>query len=217
MKRTVQNKKRSYSDGERRRLTQGSLERMHLPSRFWNVMFDRITNEGECRKMIETYVRKIGKAMLKGYGMVLWGANGVGKTAAAAYILKEARRRGKTGLFITVSQYIRDSMEKSRFDESFTMDQRARSVNMLVLDDLGKEFRNSTVPKHTIEGMLEDLLRERSSNLRSTIITSNLSPKQLTEAYGCSFYEVIRETSPLVQMLGLSHRDTGKDDLVQFF
>jgi len=200
----------------RRRLTRKSLERMCLPQRFWHAEFARIT-EGEHKVAIEKYIAKIKEALDKGFGMVLWGGNGVGKTAVAALCLKEARRRGSTGMFITANQYLSDTISRAQFNDAHSVQQRCKLVDLLVLDDLGKETVDFSRGKDTSEAMLEDLIRYRSANMRSTIITMNLSPEKMEKRYGKSFARVMQESNPVIEMVGPSQRETEKKELVRFF
>jgi len=189
---------------------------MRLPRRFWEADFARIT-EGDHRAAIGKYVAKIEIALRKGFGMVLWGSNGTGKTAAAAVCLKEARRRGASCLFITANQFIADTIGRVAFNDAHTVHQRAKMVDLLVLDDLGKETCAFDAGRDTVESMFEDLLRHRSANMKSTIITMNLAPDKLEERYGKSFTRVMQESNPFVKMVGPSQREAGKEELVKFF
>jgi DNA replication protein DnaC len=189
---------------------------MRLPRRFWEADFARIS-EGDHKLAIGKYVAKIVVALKKGFGMVLWGQNGTGKTAAAAVCLKEARRRGVSCLFITANQFITDTISRAPFNDAHTVHQRAKMVDLLVLDDLGKETYAHDMSKDTVESMFEDLLRHRSANMRSTIITMNLGPSKLEEKYGKSFTRVMQESNPFVEMVGPSQREAGKEELVKFF
>lgn len=201
----------------RRMLTGSSLKRMRLPKRFWSAEFARIT-DGKHKDAIAHYFRGIAEAVSKGYGMILWGKNDTGKTGAAAVCLKEARRQGFTGLFITANQYISDVVGSAVFNDAQTVKQRCMSVGLLVLDDLGKEQANAAISGVNVARMFEDLLRHRSANLKSTIITTNLNGIEgLEERYGKSFTGLVRECAPFVEMVGPSQRERGREDLVRFF
>jgi len=209
---------RSPTSGGRRprRLTPRALERMRLPRRFWDASFKRIS-EGVHKEAIERFARKIVPALKKGYGMILWGNNGVGKTAAAAACLKQARLHGATGMFITTNQFIMDTIARTPFDDAHSVHQRAKSVDLLVIDDLGKESVDLSASKDTVEAMLEDLLRSRSAEMKSTIITSNLAPETMEAKFGQSLMRVMQEANPLIEMRGPSKRNEGQRELVRFF
>jgi DNA replication protein DnaC len=205
-----------FSKSKRRVLTRKNLERMRLPRRFYKVRFDSISRGEHCF-CIESYLTQIGDALKKGFGMVIWGANAVGKTSVAALCLKESRRIGKSGLFITANQYIADSIGHVVFDDAHNVKERCLLVDLLVLDDLGKESANSAVGGVNTARMFEDLLRERSASMRSTIVTMNISPKKLEDRYGKSFAGLLSESTPFVEMVGPSQRKSAREDLKEFF
>jgi len=199
-----------------RKLTRRSLERMWLPRRFWEANFERIS-EGGHKAVLESYLRGIERALSKGFGMILWGNNGVGKTAAAALCLKQARRWGATGLFLTANQYVGAVMSRRAFDDAQTVEQRARSVDLLVFDDVGKEAMHKDLLHDGVVAILEDLLRSRSSNMKSTILTMNIDMGRMEERYGKSFSRLMQESAVMVEMVGPSQRERGKEELAEFF
>lgn len=205
---------------QRRRLTRRDMERMMLPSKFWKTVFRRIPerNRGE----LEKYIRGLGnlcdpgEAMKNGFGIVIWGDNDGGKTSAATVVLKEARRRGFTGLFIGALNYRSGVIERVPFDEDCTLKERCSTVDMLVLDDLGKET-SGLKSSGGSERIFEDLIRDRCNNLRPTIITTNIDPHRiLEEKYSKSFARLMSESFVMMKMVGPSQREIEKKNLVSF-
>jgi len=206
---------------QRRLLKKNDLERMRLPYRFWESKFDRIS-EGSTKEMIRKFINGMGhvlkpeKSMATGFGIILWGDNDGGKTSAAAVIAKESRRRGFSTLFVRSTQYRTAVMEKEMFNESTTLQKRCESVDLLVVDDFGKEGSNSKSDGGS-ERMFEDLLRERTSNKRSTIITMNADPDLLDGRYEKSVQRLLSEAFVILKLAGISQRDIEKQQLIEFF
>jgi DNA replication protein DnaC len=193
------------------------LERMRLPKSFWFSLFNEIS-DGEAKESIRSFLRKIDEALGKGYGLVIYGPNGVGKTSSAAVILKAARIRGYTGLFGTAAQFISDIMDKTIFNEVSTIAQRAREVDLLVIDDLCKE--PSGQHKSGVlatERMIENLIRDRSGDLKSTIVTMNPNPNMALESrYGLSLTKLIGQNFIPIFLNGPCKRDEEQKKLQLF-
>ena len=181
-------------------ITPQVMKYMGIGERFYSVKFDTIQC-GDHVEYLRRYYNRIYTACRDGWGLVLTGRNGVGKTGAAIVMLKQARRVGFTGLFISTSFYLSSIIDKRLFYESQTVQDRAENVDMLVLDDFGKESIK------TGDGAwggrsIEDLLRFRNLNRRSTIITTNGKLEIWGAFFGKSFVSLIDETFLGITMIG---------------
>lgn len=201
--------------GHRMRLTQAHIERMKIPRRFWAVTFDQITEA--IRPKIDTYLRQLDDKLDRGEGLLLWGSNGVGKTSAAVLVALEVRRRGASVLFITAEGLRQAVLERELFDDDQTVIERARAVDFLVLDDLGKEHPGET---GFTERLFENLFRERSAAQRTTFVTTNLpmrpegeQARALINTYIPSMLEVMKETLHPIRYIGDNLRDAVRADM----
>jgi len=163
----------------RRKLNKDDLFRMRLPKRYWKATLDRISDfcdkeeEISAREIIRQYVSRLEKMRSRGLGIVLWGENGTGKTGIAAVVAKEYRRRFNTVLFVEAADLKGLVAGREYFDETETFWQRARTVDVLVLDDLGKGVKDS---KEFGERLIDELIRTRNANQLVTIVTTNAIP-----------------------------------------
>jgi DNA replication protein DnaC len=159
----------------RREIDRGDLERMKVPPRYWGSTFSRLTCNGgdeSLRSIVGKYIRNMTEMRRAGAGFIFWGKNGTGKSCASVVVAKEYRRRGNTVLFMEASDLKRMVIDKEYFDEEETFWDRARGVDVLVIDDFGKGVMDSTGFGATI---FDELIRARNSRKLVTIITSNLS------------------------------------------
>ena len=207
---------------KRRKLTERDLVYMKLPAKFWTANFDRI-NEGDAKDVTSRYVFGLGHKfdpgtiMSKGYSLLLWGDNSRGKTSIAAVILKEARRRGFTCLFMFATDYRKFVIEREMFSDSHTYEQWAREVDMLVLDDFSKESGDEATGGGS-ERMYDDLLRHRYANLKPTIITTNGSAQRdIASRYGQSLVRLMEDSYVAVKVIGASQREVEQQKLIEFF
>lgn len=136
--------------------------------------------------------------------LLLCGANRVGKSTAAAAVLKLAREPSwiydddgsvlatwryspRTGMFLSA---VLLSDDASWSDVGRARWEKARTVRWLVVDDLGTENAN---PKSSWMPDLQDLLVLRHANGLRTVLTSNLSAKALAVRYGQRVWSRIHE------------------------
>ena len=203
----------------RRPLERADLVRMNLPERFWKAKFSELSDEQNCDgdclcSVVGGYLENFDKVMSEGHGLLLWGDNGVGKTSAAALLAMEVRRRGKSVLFITSSEYVESVVSKYRFDEFTTIAERAKNVDLLVIDDFGKEYRDK---RGWTDRMFEDLLRHRSARLRPVILTMNVTMDRLyaeCEKSGQeSLFQLLREIVLPVEVVGPDRREEKQREL----
>lgn len=203
-----------------RALTTEDLHLIRLPERYWHSSYDLIS-EGKPKKIVAEYMRKVHEVMSRGYGLLFWGDNGTGKTGAASVIAKHVRRFGYTVLFIRAADLLRGDVNRTFFDATRTQTvyQRACSVDLLVIDDMGKEHHPDTgYAAGYAASLLEDLIRDRSSRLRSIIATTNIDPKRLAgqkdeSIYGKSMGQILKSSVLPIQMNGIDHRQEEKSEL----
>lgn len=106
--------------------------------------------------------------------VVLRGRAGTGKSHLAFAMVKAlSETNGKKALFVNVPTLMDKAMDNNFEKKNFYIDQLS-SVDYLVLDDLGKEYKSNVGRL-----MIYTILNARSN----TIITTNLSDRELTAHY----------------------------------
>lgn len=178
---------------EPRELTRRDYEAMRLPKKYWHRDFDDIIGEFKDKRgknpakgMVQKAIHNLRHMYENGLGYYIWGQNGVGKTTSGGVLLKEFKRRGQTCLFLKSEQVRTSTFEDSKFNEDYTLWEWANRVGVLLIDDIGKEYRKDDTNSYS-DSKLFDLIRERVSNNRSTFITGNPSPDTLRKMYTKSF------------------------------
>jgi len=164
---------------KRRKIKIKDMERMNVPSLHWKTKVKHVpaSVNGE----VQSLLKKIDIVVEKGIGLLITGATGVGKTAIATLMLKEARAAGHTGYFTTTWE-LRDAMRQNkRFDGEMPIMQRCRTVTVLVLDDLTEEDFDIKFML-TIQD-INALVKHRASKNLITILTSKIPDKQQTMGF----------------------------------
>ena len=152
-----------------------NLGKRQLNSTFENY---KITNKNKnAYENVKKYVDKLIKGTTN-KGLFITGAYGVGKTYLASCIANEIIKNGKSVIFGTLIQlldFIRDSYSNSEVSDKDYLNLYS-SVNLLVIDDLGKEK-----PTEWVLEKLFLIVNNRYNNYLPIVITTNYNRNQLRE------------------------------------
>lgn len=131
----------------------------------------------------EGYARQFPNYPLK--NLLLSGGTGLGKTFLSGCIAREVSRRGYSVVYDTAASVF-DSFDGRRFPRDPEQGRQARedtrrylSCDLMILDDLGSE---QNLP--SARASLYELVNSRLQSGRHTIISSNLSTREIGAEYG---------------------------------
>lgn len=139
----------------------------------------------DCRAKMEqnlSYCRDYAESFTAASpSLFLLGKTGVGKTHVSLAIAKAVAERGYTAAYGSLLNYLR-IIEKEHFGRSENPETDTMQVlintDLLVLDDLGSEFRTSFY-----ESAVYNIINSRINLGLPTIISSNLSTAELQKNY----------------------------------
>ncbi len=130
---------------------------------------------------------KIARAFVKNFGnmydnLLIYGNTGTGKTHLSSAIAKQIIARGFDVLYDS-SQNIISAFEDDKFRSGYSSSYESKSekyleCDLLIIDDLGTEFST----QFTVS-CLYNLINTRQNRGLSTIISTNLSVKELKDRY----------------------------------
>jgi len=185
---------------EQKQLTVMDLKRANVPERFWYVTISSIPKDMPYMSKLLSYYAQMEQLMEKGVGLYLYSDdNQTGKTSIAVALLKRALRLRKTALFEEAGR-LKDGLARNdSFDETFLLDQRVRSVDLLVIDDLGKEYRTTSGYAETT---FENIFRDRIQTLKPIIVTGNMRPKEISSTYSASLAALLKSSLIPLQIMG---------------
>ena len=189
----------------KRKLTIGDVKRANLPERYWDASLRVIPDHLDYKRKIEKYLDNLVGMMDHGIGLYLWSSeNGTGKTSVSALIAKEALRYGKTVFFEESSRLKGMLINKEQFEEGTSIEERMMMVDVLILDDVGKEYRTSS---GYAENVIETLVRARVQKVKTTIMTGNVHPKDMQKIYSEDFSALLKESVVPVHVTGHDFRE----------
>lgn len=183
-------------------LTTAQLERANIPERYWQgISLVHLPAQAPYGKTVKRYFALFDDMLEEGIGLYLWSSeNGTGKTSIAILAGLWALLRGRSVYYFR-SEELREAVVKDReFSEGVTVKDRALTVDFLILDDLGKEYKNSK--SGYTESVIENVIRERIQRKRVTFITSNVKPQGLAQMFGEDIPEVMKEGLVTVHIVG---------------
>lgn len=183
-----------------------SLHDTGLPKGYWNEQPSTFSGDAKALQEVEKYIKDIDSNITNGIGLYLHGKPGVGKTLLAAYIIKAGLARNKNIKFYFFTDVLNVFTESWR-DEN-ARDEVEKNIiksDILVLDDIGKEYKSNT---KLHESILDTVIRNRASQLRPVIITSNYDLLDSREAYGAGIVDLFKESLHIVNVTGESYRAT---------
>ena len=110
--------------------------------------------------------------------LLLYGKTGLGKTHLSLAVAGKAVESGY-GVIYTSAQNLFNKLEKEKFGRSDgNTEETILDCDLLIIDDLGAEFTT----QFTVSA-LYNIINSRELEGKPTIISTNLTPEQLTSAY----------------------------------
>ena len=197
----------------------GILTKSGVPPRYFPHSFDNFSVTDKTAKAYEVATEWAALQDPKDRGFALLGAPGVGKTHLAVAAMRQIallwglQRLSETGAeiyrdpktmfeqnmrFINVPIFMDQLRESIKYSESKARDLWSFALeraSVVVLDDFGKEKATDWVTER-----LYVLIESRYQNMKSTIVTSNLTLDQLDDlGYGASVSR-LQETGRVVRL-----------------
>jgi DNA replication protein DnaC len=167
-------------------------------------------------ELVDDYIEHAEGFTRTGYGLFLFGSKGSGKTLLATLLLKMLLGRGFDGYFTTFPSMIEHHTEGWRNpDEKVWFEQRIVNAGVLVIDDVGRELKNSTASLDIIEAMFDKVIRSRVSGSRPTILTTNFDAKDFTIKYKGNVMSLLAGRNDFYEFVGNDFRKEFQADRIK--
>lgn len=152
------------------------------------------------------YIDRVKNHQAQGDSLVLYGSKGVGKTLLASLVVKSLAYSGVDFHMLTFAEMVdqfAQGWSSTVYKDWFA--KRVRAASLLYVDDLGRERRTGG-GNPMAENMLEEVVRHRVSNMLPTILTTNLTPTDISHGYGDHTYNLLAEVADHIQVAGSNQR-----------
>lgn len=175
-----------------------------IPNEFWELTRDDVVHNVEVfEEVILPYTHKLSTALRRGYGLILTGDNGTGKTFFMYLIADRAITRGFSVYYTTMLDLIENLKRASFADREEAKAIRTRldwylTSDFVMIDELGKEqYKGGDSWSRT---QFERIAKDRSSNSQPVVLASNASLDELEKIYGTTLSSVLEGRYQQVSM-----------------
>lgn len=176
----VEKEKQEEENRKKRERINKILGDSGIEKRFKNRTFENFEVDNENKEAFNNsklYAEKFGAFKETGEGLYFFGNNGTGKTHLAIAIALKLIGEGVPVICMTsirLLQEIRRTYDRNRDVSEYQILATYKEVDLLVIDDLGQE----NITDWGI-AMLYDIINDRYERCLPTIVTTNLSEKDL--------------------------------------
>lgn len=140
----------------------------------------------------------------QGMGLVLHGEMGTGKTSLLTLIQRRLAVEGLDVFHATFSSMI-DMFASSWHDNDAKtwFYRRVKNAGSLSLDDVGREMKGRT---NISEAVADEIIRHRVAAAKPSMVSMNLSLKQLEQSYGPNVFSLLSEASATYEFVAQDMR-----------
>lgn len=161
-----------------------------VPRDFWRTKDEDIEHNREAFDGdVARYCEKLHRARRKGYGLLLMGENGTGKSIFASWVLMRAIEAGYSAYYTTMPDF--DHNLKRGFGDRVLSERLewCLSSDFVAIDELAKEQFKEGDSFSRVQ--LERVLKSRFDNRLPTLLATNATREELAKTYGESIGSIL--------------------------
>lgn len=183
------------------------FQQSRLGRRFRDRTFENFRIDEKNKRVLQIvwrYAERFHQNLEIGKGLIIMGKIGTGKTHLAAAVLHKVISQMRTGILMAVPELLDKIRATYREDApigSETLLEELKKVNLLILDDIGKER-----PTIWARERLYVIINARYENMLPTVYTTNCNEEELRQQIGEAITSRIYETCEPVLLTGSDYR-----------
>ena len=180
-------------------IARAHLDRANIGEDYWACDFNNYLGPSSAADLAKTYLRRLDEMKSQGIGLLFAGPPGPGKTTLAAIVLKYLARANWTCYMISLGDIVEHIQRgwSDKDEDSYELLDRAKKAHFLLIDDIGKEHAGPTGFSATV---FDNLIRYRTQHRLPTILTTNLTEREIRNRYGDAFVSLIRGKCKVVEV-----------------
>lgn len=178
-------------------ITRAHLIASNIPEDYWECDFSNYLGPKDAKDSSKTYLKNLGSMKEEGVGLVFGGPPGPGKTTIAAIIFKYLARAGWKCWMTSLGEIV-ETIQRSwngSDENSSNFLEKCRTVDFLLIDDLGKEHSGPTGFSSTV---FDNLIRYRIQHRLPTFLTTNLNRTGIKSRYGDALLSLVEGKCAIV-------------------
>ena len=190
---------------------QRKQRRANLPIRYQACTWGDLEKRGmpadiqENYEVIKNYAIHFKDAQKTGSGLVLAGNVGRMKTTLAAAVCNQLLWADFSVFFVPMAELLQMMLSYGKRQSGIELDnlqRRVRDVDLLILDDVGAEYKNDWVIQS-----FDAMISNRYNNLKPVLITTNLNMSGIGKLYQMRIFDRLRQCNLLLSFDGKSLRN----------
>ncbi|MEK6860502.1 MAG: DnaA/Hda family protein [Nanoarchaeota archaeon] len=180
---------------------------------YHNLSIDNYRGDPDAKEEVVNYIKNLHKMKEQGLGIMAFGAQGLGKSMLMVEILKAAARLINPKTRVNYSVYMTSLSEiVSTFTEGWNSPEKKRefrskilNTDFLLIDDAEKVYMPKS-ENNIVISVTDETLRKRVNNLKPVLLTSNESPKELSNIFGPSIGSLLAGSIVPIRFSGNDYR-----------
>jgi DNA replication protein DnaC len=172
-------------------ITKAHLRASNIPEDYWECDFSNYLGPPNAKSAAKTYLKQLASMKESGTGILFGGPPGPGKTTIAAIVMKYLARAGWSVWMTSLGEIVENiqrGWDKDADEVHSQFIEKCRTVDFLLIDDLGKEHSGATGFSGTI---FDNLVRYRVQHRLPTFLTTNLNRTGIRQRYGDALISLV--------------------------
>lgn len=191
-----------------KRRNQIDLMRANIPREYRFLSFTSFKGDKKAGDFVKRYCDSLPDMLERGWGFILSGPNGVGKTMLMMLTLKAAVTLDYSAFYITLPEIF------NLIYRSFDYPALTAELSEIVLDsqflaigEVGKDYHRKESEQWAIS-MFDTIFRTRRSKMLPTILDTNFTKAKLGDTYGESLMSLFDGCTLTINVTGEDYRRT---------
>jgi DNA replication protein DnaC len=165
-----------------------------IPQEYMNLGLDNYYGDEDALAAAEAYLEKWPNNRKHGMGLGFYSkTQGTGKTFLACYLARELVKRGESVYYVYFRNIV--STYELPYEARKNEEDRLRDCTVLILDEVARPV--SEAQRALFAEKFEELIRHRSNYNKVTILTTNLTSKELDEIYPRTYSLLAAKEEPI--------------------